>query len=221
MRDDRIYGTALIAGAVAFLATAGLHPTGSQLMASPEGFASHAPINVLAHGLALFAMWLTLFGVVGFIRRLGAQRPEVTAAFVAFALGATMISLAAIVDGLVATRLAADYVATGDVAERSALRGFVRFCYYLASSLSRYYVTAVAIAILLWSWAAWRTKFDRVLPWLGFCLSVLALAAQLRGQLRMNIHDVMVLAVGQGIWMGWAGVTLWRTRADTQLQSRA
>jgi hypothetical protein len=221
MRDDRIHGAALIAGAVAFLATAGLHPSGSQLLASPAAFASHAPINVLAHSLALFGMWFTLFGVVGLARRLGWQRPDVTAAFVAFALGAAMISLAAIVDGLVSTRFAADYVASDDDALRGAIRGYMRFCYYLASSLSRYYVTAAAIAILLWSWAAWRTRFARVLPWLGAILGVIALIAQLRGYLRMNIHDVMVLAVGQGIWMAWAGIALWRRRADGALQSAA
>lgn len=210
MGDDRIHGAALIAGSIAFLGTAGLHPTGSQLLASPEAFASHAPINVLAHALGLLATWLTMFGVVGLARRLGTRTPAVLAGVVAFALGAAMISLAAIVDGLVATRFAADYVASSDDALRGAIRGYVRFCYYLASSLSRYYVTAASLAILLWSWAAWRMRFDRVLPWLGAILGVGALAAQMRGHLQMNVHDVILLAAGQGAWMIWVGVALWR-----------
>jgi hypothetical protein len=221
MRDDRIYGAALIAGAVAFLGTAGLHPTGSQLLASPEAFARHAPSNVFAHALALFSVWLTLFGIVGLARRLGPQRPGVIAAFVAFALASAMVSVAAIVDGLVSTRLAAVYVASGDDAERATLKGSMRFCYYLASSSTRYYVTAASVAVLLWSWAAWRAKFDRVLPWLGAAIGVLALAAQTRGRLQMNVHDVMLLAVGQGIWMAWAGAALWRARAQGPLESGA
>jgi hypothetical protein len=76
-------------------------------------------------------------------------------------------------------------------------------------------VAAVAVALLLWSWAAWRTRFDRALPWIGAVLAAAALIAQLSGHLRMNIHDVMLLAVGQGVWMIWAGVALWR------LESRA
>jgi hypothetical protein len=215
MRDDRIYGGALIAGSLAFFATAGLHPRGSQLLASAESFASHAPINVLAHALALLGKWLVLFGVVGLARRLGPRRPDVTAAFVAFALAVAMISLAAIVDGLVSTRFAADHVASSDEAVRAGSKAFMRLCYYLASSLSRYYVTAAAIAILLWSWAAWRTRFDRVLPWLGLVIGVLALGAQLRGYLQMNVHDLVLLAVGQGAWMIWAGVVLWRSRLES------
>jgi hypothetical protein len=213
MRDDRIYGAALILGALAFLGTAGLHPTGSQLLASPEGFAHSAPINVLAHALGLFGMWLTVFGVVGFARRVGLQRPDVTAALVAFCLAAAMVSLAAIIDGLVSTRLAQAYVATDDAAARTTLRGFMQFCYNMASSLTRYYVTAASIAILLWSWAAWRIRFDRVLPWLGVVIGVGALIAQLRGHLQMNVHDVMLLAIGQGLWMMWTGVALLRARA--------
>jgi hypothetical protein len=214
MRDDKIHGAALIAGALAFMATGALHPTGSQLMASPAAFAEHGPINVLAHSLGLFGIWLTAFGIVGFARRVGPARPDVTAALVAFGLAAVMVTIAAIVDGIVATRLAARYVETIDEAQREVLRGFMTFCYNLASSLSRYYVTATAIAILLWSWAAWRVRFDRALPWIGAAIAVGALWAQMRGQLKMNVHDVIVLAVGQGLWMIWTGVALWRASKE-------
>lgn len=212
MRDDRIHGGALVLGAAAFLATAGLHPTGRQMLESAEGFARYAPLNVLAHALGMIGIWLTLVGLVGLARRLGLQRPDVTAALVAFSLAAAMITLATIADGLVATRLAQAYIATDSAAQRETLVGFMKLCFNLASSLSRYHVTAVAVAVLLWSWAAWRARFDRVLPWLGAAIAVVALVAQLRGALQMDIHDVMLLAVGQGAWMVWAGIALWRQR---------
>jgi hypothetical protein len=211
MRDHRIHGVALIVGAGSLLGTAALHPTGGQLLASAESFARYAPMNVLAHSLALFGVWLTFVGLVGLTRKLGPRRADVTAALVAYGLAACMVSLAAITDGLVATRLAQAHVATDSPAQRATLVGLMKFCFNLASSLSRYYVTAVAIAVLLWSWAAWRTHFDRALPWLGAAIALLALVAQARGNLQMNIHDVMLLAVGQGAWMAWAGVALWRS----------
>lgn len=213
MQENRIYGGALVTGAIAFLGTGALHPTGNQMLASAESFARHAPINIGAHALALAGIWLTLVGLIGFARRVGLQRPDVVAALVAYVLAAAMISLAAITDGLVTTRLAAAHVTMGE-AERATSLAFMKFCYNLASSLSRYYVTAVAVALLLLSWAAWRTRFDRALPCIGVLLATAGLIAQLTGHLRMNVHDVMLLAVGQGIWMIWAGMALWRNAED-------
>ncbi len=217
MRDDRIYGGALILGAIAFLGTGALHPSGNQLLSSAESFARYAPINVLAHTLGLFGVWLTFVGLVGLARRLGPQRPAVTGALVAYGLAACMVSFAAITDGLVATRLAQAHLGAETAAQRETLIGFMKFCYNLASSLSRYYVTAVAIALLLCSWTAWVARFDRVLPWIGAAIGAGALVAQWRGALQMNLHDVMLLAVGQGAWMIWAGVALWRRPVESRV----
>jgi hypothetical protein len=213
MRDERFYGTALILGTVAMLGTGTLHPTGGNLLASAESFAHFAPINVLAHGLALAGVWLGGVGVVGLSRRLGTNRPDVTAALVAYGLATVAVSIAAVTDGIVSTRLAEAYVASDVDADRKVLRGFMQYSYNIASSLSRYYVSAVAVAMLLWSWAAWRTRFAVVLPWIGAVVAVVGLVAQLSGHLRMNTHDVLLLAVGQGIWMVAAGVALLRAPA--------
>jgi hypothetical protein len=126
----------LVAGAMAFLGTGALHPTGNQMLASAASFAHHAPLNVLAHALALAGVWLTFVGLVGLARRIGLQRPEVVAGLVAYALAACMISVAAITDGLVTTRLAEAHL-SADEPQRASLRAFMKFCYYLASSLSR------------------------------------------------------------------------------------
>jgi hypothetical protein len=215
MSTERIQGAALIAGAIALLATGLLHPTGGQLLASAEGFAHYATTNMLAHSLALLGVWLTTFGVAGVASRLGLRHPSVIAGLVAYGLAVALISMAAVVDGFVATRLAGDFVGTGIAGERDQLRLLMTFCFYVASSLSRVYVTGMAVALLLWSWAAWRTGFDRVLPWFGVAIATIALAAQLTGHLRMDVHDVMLLAVGQGAWLVWAGIALCRTRPAT------
>jgi hypothetical protein len=215
MSTERIQGAALIAGAIALLATGLLHPTGGQLLASEEGFAHYAITNMLAHSLALLGVWLTTFGIVGIARRLGLGHPSVMAGLVAYGLAAGLITMAAVVDGFVATRLAGDFVGTAIADERDQLRLLMTFCFYVASSLSRVYVTAMAVALLLWSWAAWRTGFDRVLPWIGMVIATIAVVAQLTGHLQMDVHDVMLLAIGQGIWLAWAGIALCRTRPAT------
>lgn len=212
MSDDKIYGATLIGGALALLGTGTLHPTGGQLLASAESFAHHAPINVLAHSLALVGVWLTSCGVFGLARRLGLHRIDVIAGLVAYAMVALLISVAAVIDGLVATRLAENFVGTELATGRDDARLLIQFCYYVASSLSRVYVSGMAIALLLWSWAGWRTGFDRVLPWIGGAIALVAIGAQLAGHLRMNVHDVMLLATGQSVWLVWAGFALLRTR---------
>ena len=218
MREQSIHGWALVLGTVAMLGTGTMHPTGPQLLASAEAFERSGTLNIAAHGLAMLGVWLGLFGAVGLSKRLGLWRSEVMAALVAYALVAVMIALAAVVDGLVATRLAGAYVATADAHEREVLRGFMHFSVNIASSISRVYVTGAAIAVLLWSWAAWRTGFSRVLAGLGLAIAVAALVAQLAGHLRMNVHEVLLLAAGQGLWFAAAGALL--IRGDTVAGAR-
>ncbi|MBN8480716.1 MAG: hypothetical protein J0L88_03895 [Xanthomonadales bacterium] len=212
MRDQSIHGWALVLGTVAMLGTGTMHPTGPQLLASAEAFERSGTLNIVAHGLALVGVWLGFFGAVGLSKRLGLWRPDVMAALVAYALVAVMIALAAVVDGIVATRLAGAYVTTADEHERELLRAFMHYSVNIASSISRVYVSGAALAMLLWSWAAWRTGFSRVLAGLGLAIAVVALVAQLAGHLRMNVHDVLLLAAGQGLWFAVAGIALVRER---------
>lgn len=163
MREHSIHGWALVLGTLAMLGTGMLHPTGPQLLASAEAFERSGTLNVAAHGLAMVGVWLGVFGAVGLSKRLGLWRPDVLAALVAYALVAVLIALAAVVDGTVATRLAGAYVGSADEHERELLRAFMHYSVNIASSISRVYVTGAALAVLLWSWAAWRTDFSRVI----------------------------------------------------------
>lgn len=213
MRDEQIHGLALMLGTTAMLGTGLLHPTGAQMLASDEAFRQAAPLNVAAHGLALVGVWLTLFGTTGLSRRLGFARADVTAAMVAYALVAVLIGLAGVVDGFVLTRLAGGYVESGDAHEREVYLGFMKYSYNIASSISRVYVTGTALAVLLWSLAIWRTRVSRALPVVGLVIALAAVAAQLLGHLRMNVHDVLLLAAGQGVWLIGAGALLLFERA--------
>lgn len=215
----KFYGWALIAGTLAFLGTGTLHPSGRQMLADVQTFAHYAPINVLAHSLALAGVWISLTGIVGLSRRFSLDRPVVVAALVSFSLAAVLVSLAAVVDGIVSTRLADAYVHSDVEADRKVLAGFMQYSYNIASSISRYYVCAVAVAVLLFSWVAWRDRFDRGLAVAGATIAVAGFIAMVTGHLRMDVHDVLLLALGQGIWMLWAGVALLRERPGA-LQDR-
>jgi hypothetical protein len=218
MKQETLYGGALIAGSLALLATGALHPTGGELLASREA-AEHVGLkNTIVHAIALAGVWSALFGVVGFSRRLSFARADVTAALIAFAMASFAVMVAAIIDGIAIPKLARWYFEL-DGSVRDGIRGQMYYSGLLASSLSRFYVSAVAVAVLLWSWAVWRTRLDRVLPWVGVAVAVPAVIGQLSGYLQMNVHDVLILAVGQGVWMIWTGVVLMRAPKAGALQT--
>jgi hypothetical protein len=209
MRQERVYGGALVLSAVALLATGMFHPTGAQILQSAEAAERVGLKDTIVHAFGLGSVWLALFGMVRLSQLLGFARLEVQAAFIAFAMACGAVMIAAIVDGILVPKLASRYFEVEEPTRGSVLE-LMRFCGSLASALSRFYITAVSVAVLLWSWAAWRTRFHRVLPWVGVVVALPALVAQLLGYLHMNVWDVLVLALGQGVWMVWAGVVLMR-----------
>ena len=211
MRDETLYGAALILSAVGMLATGAFHPTGHQLLASPEAIAHVGLVNKVVHGMALGSVWLSFFGVVGLSRRLGLQRLDVTAALAAFAMGVMALTCAAVTDGIVATELANGLVGA-DEATRSGIMPLLRLCGLIASSMSRFDVAAVSVAMLLWSVAMMRTGFSRALSWVGVIIGAVGLLALFSGHLRMNVHDLIAMVVGQSIWTVWTGIALSRHR---------
>ena len=212
MRDQRVYGVALILSAVGLLVTAGFHPTGGQMLASRDTFEHVALVNTAVHSLAIGSAWLLLFGMVGLSRRLGLQRVDVTAALVAFAMGTLTVTCAAVIDSLVVPQVGRSTFGA-DEASRNGLLQLMRYSFFTASALSRVWVAAESVAILLWSVAMLRTGFDRVLPWLGIVVALLGLAGQLSGFLTMNIHHLMLVVLVQGVWLVWTGVLLIRRDA--------
>lgn len=211
MRDETLYGGALILSAVGMIATGAFHPTGHQLLASPEAIAHVGLMNKIVHGMALGSVWLSFFGVVGLSRRLGLQRLDVTAALVAFAMGVMALTCAAVTDGIVATELAKGFIGA-DEATRNSVLQLLRLCGLIASSMSRFDVAAVSVAMLFWSVAMMRTGFSRALSWAGVIIGVVGLLALFSGHLRMNVHDLIAMVLGQGIWTVWTGVVMIRHR---------
>jgi hypothetical protein len=136
----------------------------------------------------------------------------VTAALAAFAMGVVALTCAAVMDGIVASELAKGLVGADEPA-RSSVMQLLRLSGLVASSMSRFDVAAVSIAMLLWSVAMRRTGFSRALSRAGVIVGAVGLLALFSGHLRMNVHDLLAMVLGQGIWTVWAGIALIRHRA--------
>jgi hypothetical protein len=210
MRLNALYGSALIASSVMLVGMAVTHPAAVPLLASRQAFERFTLVNHLAHGLAIAGVWGSMVGLAGFSRMLGATRPSVTAAFVAFAISAAAILVAAAVDGFVVPQLASRWF-DADQATRATLQQLMIFSVSVASALTRVYMTLGSAAILLWSVAAWRTRPAGGLPWLGVLVSIAAVAAAIGGKPIVSVHELLALVVGWTLWMAWAGIEMFGT----------
>jgi hypothetical protein len=210
MRPNGLYGSALIASSLLLLAMALTHPAAVPLMASRQAFEEFTLVNHVAHGLAIGGVWLSVVGLAGFSRMLGTTRPSVTAAFIAFAMCAAAILVGAALDGFVVPQLAERWF-DADKATRETLRQLMHFCVSVASVLTRVYMTLGSAAILLWSYAVWRARQSRGLPWLGVLVSITAVATTIGGKPIVSVHELLALAIGWTVWMVWAAIVMFGT----------
>jgi hypothetical protein len=212
MRQNAFYGSALIGGSLLLIAMGLTHPTGARLLTTREALEQFTLVDHIAHGLAIAGVCLAMVGLAGFSRFLGTSRPTVAAAFVIFALTASAMLVAPALDGFVVPELAKRWL-DADAPTQATLRQLIAFCVTIASALTRLYLIVGAIAILLWSFAAWRVRLSRALPWLGTFVAIAALATTVGGPPMVSVHELLALTLGQALWMVWAGVAMLRGSA--------
>lgn len=212
MRDDTIYGAALIGSVIGMVLTAAFHPTGHQMMASAETFAHVAAIGVAVHALALASTGVSAFGLVGLSRRLGIGRLDVVTALTAFAMAVMGVMVAASVSGFVAPVLGKMMFAA-DETTRPLVRHLFIYNGAINQAFAKLHTVASSIAIVLWSVAMLRTRFSRVLGAVGCVIGVLTAGALLTGRLPLNVHGFGLVVLTQGVWLVWAGVLLIRAKS--------
>jgi hypothetical protein len=208
MRDEARYGAILIAGSAVLLVMSMVHPSAIPF-GDREALARMTLVDEVAHSLAILGTWLLLVGQVGFSRMLGLHRTVVMAALVASALPAAGIAVAAALDGFVIPKIAEQWMSADDTT-RAGLQQLIRFCVLVASSLTRIYMLLLAVAILVWSWVAYRDHLSRGLPWVGAVVGLAGIATLFGGPAYINVHELLALVAGQSVWMVWAGVLMIR-----------
>jgi hypothetical protein len=194
------------------LATAFFHPTGEQLRGPPDEIERELLLNVGVHALALVSLGLSWIGLVGLSQRLGKERVEVLGAHVAYAMAVMGGICAASVSGFVVTGLVRD-MAAADEPTQHALRFLFRYSRFLNGAFANVHVVASCVAILLWSVAMFRARFDTALAVAGIGVGLVGVVGVFSGTLTMNVHGLMLVVLGQGAWMVWAAVLLIRRPA--------
>jgi hypothetical protein len=222
MKDERLGGAALIGGALAFLVTMALHPTGHDLFA-PGGLERGARLAAGVHALAIASLPVTVVGLSALARRAadphGHREPReprgmAQLALAAWGLGAVAALIAAIASGFVAPDLIRELLASAD-GERDRWHALLELQHRVNQACARVFVAASSAAIALLSGGLLRARGPaRALAAYGLLLAAATLVALLGGHLRMDVHGFGAVVLGQSAWALGAGVLLLRASSE-------
>lgn len=210
MHSGRISGAALIAGALGGVATMVVHPTGVHLGRTPTELTAAADLTRMAHGLALVAMPLMLFGYADFARRLGFQRASATAglAFQGFAVMAVLS--AGLMSGLVMGELI-ESAARPSPLGTEALQEQAHYTHVLNQAYASVYTLASAAAMAAWSLGLWAVGRLRGLAILGIAVAAGQPAFMaFGGDDALSVHGFMLIIIAQAAWAIGIGLALIR-----------
>jgi hypothetical protein len=208
MTDDRKSALALIAGSAGTLVTMAFHPTGHELLA--PGQLDHMTFVVVAtHALALVSIPILFLGALGIARRLASPDRMPIAALVFYGFGLVGAMMAAVASGLVAPQLARK-LAQAEPAARDMWDMAMHFNGMVNQSFAILFVVASSLAILLWSISIVRSAaLARSIGYYGGLLGLATIALILSGTLRLNVHGMGMVVLGQSIWYVIIALTMW------------
>lgn len=211
MKHSSIYGAALIGGSLGAVVTMLFHPTGHDLLAQPDEIARRNELlTVAVHSLALMSFPLLVFGFSGFSRRIGWERPLVSAAFIAYAVACVGGMCAAVINGLVAPTITRQ-ILTADEAAQQFWRIVLTNNGLLNHGFTKVFVVASSCAVIFWSICLLKkARLAQLIGVIGIIIGLIGLAGLLSGHLRLDVHGFGLLIFGQSFWTILLGVFLWQ-----------
>lgn len=211
MKDETLGGIALIAGSIGGIVTMAMHPTGHEML-EPGAFDALARRNVIAHALAIASTPVLFLGALALSSRLAAPGRCALAALVTYGFAGAAVLIAATASGLVAPICMRELLDAA-AAERATWHVLLEYNGAVNQAFAKVFTVGSSVAIVLWSVAIARTRgLPVVLGVYGLVLGSVTIAALVSGHLRLNLHGMGLVILGQGIWFVTAGVNLCKRR---------
>jgi hypothetical protein len=221
MTDDHKSGTALIAGSLGGILTMAIHPTGA-LSATPGQSEHLALVSGIAHSIAMVSFLVLFLGACGLTRRLAgfAHTPNpdrlAFAALVTFGLACVAILIAAAVSGFIVPGILRQMIRDSP-ATAPEYRLIIRSVFEFNQAFARIYSVAASAAMALWSVSALRNGgLGRGVALYGCVVAALLTLAVVAGHLRLDVHGMAAVVLGQAIWFVVTGAQLVRAPAPAQ-----
>jgi hypothetical protein len=215
MTETRASGTALIAGTLGGILTMAIHPTGGGSL-NADQIAHLSLVSGIAHSIAILSFVLMFLGACGLTRRLaafaGKPNPDhlAFAAVVTFGFACVAILNAAAVSGFIVPNIMRHMVRDG-AATLPQYHLIIDAVFQFNQAFARLYSVGTSIAMALWSASALRNGgLGRGISIYGCVVSTLITLGIVVGHLRLNVHGMAIVVLGQAVWFIIAGVQLCR-----------
>jgi hypothetical protein len=214
MRDNRLGGVALVAGAIAGMITMSLHPTGQHGIMSQHEMHILALLTRSVHALAIAGLPLSFLGAMVLTQRLNSPNRLSLAALVIYGFAAVAIMIAASMSGFVAPAVISKLVVGDPLIDTRRL--FLEYNFQINQGFASVYVVASCVAIILWSSTILATRrLAASLGVYGILLGPAIVAGLFSGKLALDVHGMGLVTFTQSIWFIIAGILLLRSREET------
>lgn len=218
MKNTKIYGLALILGALGGIITMINHPTGAEVLSQGEKGMHAIQVNVYAHSLAIAATPLVFFGFYGLSRLIGIDRLRIQAALASYLFSAAAVICAAVCSGFGATGLAKLAMKEESQAVRDMMMVVFHYNGALNQGFSKIYVVGSSIAFLLWASYFLKSKgFGKSFGIAGIVIGVASLLTFSAGVLRLDVLGFGIFFFAQSLWMIALGARLFMLKEEDSL----
>ena len=215
MTDERKSGIALITGSLGGMLTMAIHPTAPASLPAAE-VAHLWMVSAAAHSLAIVSVLLMFLGACGLARHIAAPDRISFAALVTYGFACVAVMIAAAVSGFIVPSIMQHMVRDVPAAGpqwRIVMDGI----FQINQAFSRIFSIGAAAAIILWSISALRNGgLGRGVAIYGCVSALLTILGVGSGHLRLNVHGMAVVALGQVIWFVIVGIQLLSRPASTR-----
>jgi hypothetical protein len=209
MTDDRKSGIALIAGSLGGIVTMAIHPRGSGAGPLTADQVAHlAFASATAHTLAMFSFLVLFLGACGLVRRIAAADRIAFAAIVTYGFACVAVLIAAAVSGFIVPSIMRHMVRDVPAAVQQ-WKIVIDGIFQINQAFARIYAVAASIAIILWSVSVLRNGgLGRAGAIYGCVVAPVIILGIGIGHLRLDVHGMIVIALGQAIWFIIIGAQL-------------
>jgi len=199
MTDDLKAGIALIAGSLGGAITMAIHPRGAASLAAAQ-VPHFSFVSGAAHSLALVSVLLLFLGSCGLARHLAAADRLSFAAIITFGFACVAVMIAGAVSGFIIPDIMKHMIR--DIPESAhQWQIVITATFQINQAFSRIFFVAASTAIILWSVSAIRNGgLSRGVAIYGCVIAPLTILGIGVGHLRLDVHGMVLVGLGQIIW---------------------